>query len=449
MSRQKGRNLRFQPAGGEKQASIPVGKKQLLTIERLAHDGRGIAFYQGKTWFVSGALVGEQVIARVQNARSKIVEANAEKIELASVDRQTPACEYFGQCGGCTLQHMPATQQLALKQESLKEHLQRENISPEQWAPALVSAPLAYRRRTRIAVKYDDKQGLQVGFRQAASNAIVPIRQCVILDDKLQALLPALIAHVKALSKPRALGHLELFSGTQVALLVRITEGLPEADQQLLRDLASQQQLQLWWQDKAEPYPDQADSQLGFSLQPWDLTLAWRPGDFVQVNADINQQMITQALDWLAPEPAAKVLDLFCGLGNFALPLAKNVAQVVAVEGVPVMVKRAQENAQANQLSNVKFYHADLNQLLTQQTWSKQQFSAALLDPPREGAAETVKHLPKLGIQRIVYVSCNPATLARDAAQLERSGYKLIRCAVMDMFPQTAHVEAMALFARA
>lgn len=448
MSRHKSRNLRFQPAGGEKQVSIPVGKKQSLKIERLAHDGRGIAFCDGKTWFVTGALVDEQVVARVLSARSKIVEANAEKIEQASPLRKAPACQYFSQCGGCTLQHMSSEQQLALKQKGLAEQLQRSDVVPKEWASALESTSLAYRRRTRIAVKWDEKQGLQVGFRQAASNAIVAVKQCLVLQEDLQQVFPFILQSLQLLNNPRVIGHVELFSGTDIALLVRLTAPLVEQDYAVLRELAQQQNLQLWWQDKGQPYPDNTDAQLGFTLSPWNLTLAWRPGDFVQVNKQINQQMIEQALAWLAPKTNEHVLDLFCGLGNFALPLAKQAAQVVAVEGVPAMVERAQQNAQFNQLTNVQFYHADLNQPLTNHIWAKQKFAGALLDPPREGALETVKYLAKLAVERIVYVSCNPATLARDARELEQRGYKMIRCGVMDMFPQTAHVEAMALFER-
>ncbi|MFT0212348.1 23S rRNA (uracil(1939)-C(5))-methyltransferase RlmD [Pseudomonas sp. F1_0610] len=448
MSRHKGRNLRFQPAGGEKPVAIPVGKKQTLKIERLSHDGRGIAFCESKTWFVTGALVDEQVVARVLNARSKVVEANAEKIEQASPLRQVPKCQYFSQCGGCTLQHMSNAQQLSLKQKGLAEQLQRAGVEPKEWAPSLESTSWAYRRRARIAVKWDDKQGLQVGFRQAASNAIVAVEQCLVLQDDLQQVFPFIVQCLKALYKPRSIGHVEVFSGTHIALLVRLTAPLAEQDYVALRELAQQQNLQLWWQDQGLAYPDKAESTLGFSLPTWNLTLAWRPGDFVQVNDQINQQMIEQALTWLAPKKNEYVLDLFCGLGNFSLPLAKQVAQVVGVEGVPAMVERAKQNAQSNQLNNVQFYHADLNQPLVAHSWAKQKFAGALLDPPREGALETVKYLAKLAVERIVYVSCNPATLARDAAALEQCGYKMIRCAVMDMFPQTAHVEAMALFER-
>jgi 23S rRNA (uracil1939-C5)-methyltransferase len=202
----------------------------------------------------------------------------------------------------------------------------------------------------------------------------------------------------------------------------------------------------LWLQGEGEPTPDQPGQTLGFELTPWDLTLAWRPGDFVQVNAAVNLAMIEQALAWLAPQADERVLDLFCGLGNFALPLARSAGEVVAVEGVQAMVERAAANAQANGLVNASFHQADLSQPLGDAAWAANGFSAVLLDPPRDGAQEVVKNIVRLGARRLVYVSCNPATLARDTQTLVAQGYRLKRAGILDMFPQTAHVEAMALF---
>jgi 23S rRNA (uracil1939-C5)-methyltransferase len=202
----------------------------------------------------------------------------------------------------------------------------------------------------------------------------------------------------------------------------------------------------LWLHGEGQPEPVEPDQALGYRLEPWALELAYRPGDFVQVNAGVNAAMVAQALEWLAPQADERVLDLFCGLGNFALPLARQVREVVAVEGVQAMVERAALNAVSNNLHNVQFFQADLSQSLTDAEWTKQGFSAVLLDPPRDGALEVVRKLASLGAKRLVYVSCNPATLARDTVELVKQGYRLKRAGILDMFPQTAHVEAMALF---
>ena len=441
--------LRFQPAGGSKALAVPAGKKQRLHIERLANDGRGIAFLDGRTWFVAGALAGEEVEARVLGARSQVVEARAERIFTRSEQRRAAPCSHAGQCGGCTLQHLPHSEQLALKQRTLAEQLLRvANVAPDEWAPALVGPEFGYRRRARIAVRWDVKsKQLALGFRAAASQAIVAITECPVLVPPLQALLSSLPEVLRGLRKPQALGHLELFSSTATALLVRHTAPLGEDDVALLQHFCQAQNAQLWLHGEGDPQPQQAGAELGYRLESWGLQLAYRPGDFVQVNGPVNAAMIAQALDWLAPQAGERVLDLFCGLGNFALPLAQQVAEVVAVEGVASMVARAQQNARSNGLANLHFYQADLSKPLDG-AWRQKGFAAVLLDPPRDGAFAVVKQIGALGAERLVYVSCNPATLARDTLELLKQGYRLKRAGILDMFPQTAHVEAMALFAR-
>ena len=441
--------LRFQPAGGSKAVAVPTGKKQRLHIERLANDGRGIAFVDGRTWFVAGALADEDVEARVLGARSQVVEARAERIFTSSAQRRAAPCAHAGQCGGCTLQHLPHSEQLALKQRTLAEQLLRvASVAPEEWAPPLVGPEFGYRRRARIAVRWDVKsKQLAVGFRAAASQDIVAIADCPVLVQPLQTLLSALPEVLRGLRKPQALGHVEIFSGTAMALLVRHTAPLSEEDVAHLQHFCQAQNAQLWLQGEGDPQPQQADAELGYRLESWGLQLAYRPGDFVQVNGPVNEAMIAQALDWLAPQAGERVLDLFCGLGNFALPLAQRVAEVVAVEGVATMVARAQQNARSNGLENLHFYQADLSNPLDG-AWMQKGFSAVLLDPPRDGAFAVVKQIAALGAERVLYVSCNPATLARDTAELLKQGYRLKRAGILDMFPQTAHVEAMALFER-
>jgi 23S rRNA (uracil1939-C5)-methyltransferase len=442
------RGLRFQPAGGTRPNQIPTGKKQRLTIERLANDGRGIAFFEGKTWFVAGSLAGEEVEARVLNAHGKIVEARTERVFQGSAMRRPAPCAHFGRCGGCSVQHVPHTEQLALKQRMLAEQLQRvAGVEPEQWAAPLTGPEFAYRRRARVAVRWDVKaKRLDVGFRAAASQDIVAIDECPVLVQALQPIMMQLPGVLKSFSKPQVLGHVELFRGTSSAVLVRHTAPLAETDLNNLKAFCHTHDAQLWLHGDGDPQPVEASQSLGYRLEPWDLELAYRPGDFIQVNAAVNTAMIEQALEWLAPQADERVLDLFCGLGNFALPLAKTVKEVVAVEGVATMVERATSNAMSNDLHNVAFFQADLSQPLEKADWAAQGFTAVLLDPPRDGAFEVVRKLKTLGARRLLYVSCNPATLARDTVELLSQGYRLKRAGILDMFPQTAHVEAMALF---
>jgi len=440
--------LRFQSTAGERSVGVPVGKRQKLRIERLSHDGRGIAFLEGRTWFVSGALPGEEVEVRVLSSRAKVVEARAERWLSAHPERRELLCRHAGQCGGCTLQHLPAAQQVSLKQQALAEQLSRAGITPVQWAEPLCGPEWGYRRRARLAVRWDLKtRQLSVGFRAAASQDIVSIQECPVLVPSLQRLLEPLQSLLMTLSSPRAIGHLELFSGTTDALLVRTTAPLAEADRQALLAFAEQQTIQLWLQAETLPELLSSSQPLGYALEQWQLLLGYRPGDFIQVNAAINQAMIAQALDWLAVQPGESVLDLFCGLGNFALPLARQGAKVLGLEGIDSMVQQARTNAEQMGMADVQFQRADL---ADPEVWTLPSLSvkatAVLLDPPRDGALEVVSHLKASGARRILYVSCNPATLARDAAVLGRQGYALKRAGVLDMFPQTAHVEAMALF---
>ena len=442
------RGLRFQPSGGTKAPQVPTGKKQRLSIERLANDGRGIAFVEGRTWFVSGALAGEEVDARVLGAHGKVVEARAERVLKASELRRAEPCAHAGRCGGCSVQHLPHAEQLALKQRMLAEQLSRvAGVQPEEWAAPLSGPEFGYRRRARVAVRWDAKaKRLDVGFRAAASQDIIAISDCPVLVQPLQPIMSRLPDMLRRLSKPQALGHVELFSGSSIAVLLRHMAPLADADLAILQEFCTFHDAQLWLHGDGEPQPLNADATLGYPLEPWGLELVYRPGDFVQVNAAVNTAMVAQALQWLAPQADERVLDLFCGLGNFALPLARQVREVVAVEGVQAMVERAAQNAVNNNLHNAKFFQADLSQPLAAAGWAGEGFCAVLLDPPRDGAFEVVRKLASLGAKRVVYVSCNPATLARDTQELVKQGYRLKRAGILDMFPQTAHVEAMALF---
>ncbi|NQD96205.1 methyltransferase domain-containing protein, partial [Pseudomonas sp. CrR25] len=364
--------LRFQPSGGTRAAPVPVGKKQKLDIERLANDGRGVGFVDGRTWFVAGALPGEQVEARVLAARSQVVEARSERILSSSPERRVEPCAHARTCGGCSVQHMTHADQLALKQRMLAEQLERlAGLQPQEWAAPLVGPEFAYRRRARIAVRWDGKgKRLDVGFRAAASQDIVAIADCPVLVQPLQPILQGLPALLQGLDKPQAIGHVELFNGSASAVLVRHTAALGAADLDRLQAFCAAQDAQLWLHGADAPQPFEPTASLGYRLAAWDLQLSYRPGDFVQVNAPVNEAMIAQALDWLAPQANERVLDLFCGLGNFALPLARRAREVVAVEGVQAMVERAAQNGASNGLGNVQFFQADLASPLAEAGWA-------------------------------------------------------------------------------
>lgn len=440
------RRLRFQPAGGTPPALTPGS--QTLRIERLAADGRGIGFCGGRTWFVEGALPGELVSARASSARGVVTEARVLQVLQASAERQQAPCAQAGRCGGCSLQHLSYGRQLELKQQGLADQLQRQaGLRPQQWAAPLFGPALGYRRRARIAVHWRAKsRHLAVGFRALASRDIVELTDCPVLTPPLQPLARGLPSALRGLRSAAGIGHVELFQGTATALLVRHLVDLPGDDLQRLQDFCAGHGAQLWLQGRGEAHPVDPTQQLGYRLPAWDLTLGCQPDDFVQVNAAVNDAMLAQAVAWLAPSPGQRLLDLFCGLGNFSLPLARSYGQVVGVEGVPAMVRRAQDNARRAALDNAQFFQADLSKPLTPAGWTRERYDALLLDPPREGARQMVESLSLLNIPRLLYVSCNPATLARDAGLLGSQGYRLRRAGLLDMFPQTSHSEAMLLF---
>ncbi|QJD60561.1 23S rRNA (uracil(1939)-C(5))-methyltransferase RlmD [Pseudomonas sp. gcc21] len=432
-------------------APAAIGQRIEVVLDRLSHDGRGIGRWQGRTTFVEGGLPGERVTGRVIRARSKLIEARIDKLLESSPERQAPRCRHADICGGCTLQHIAHHTQIELKQQALVQQLQHfAGITPERWMPPLRGPAYGYRQRTRLSVRWDQRTGrLQTGYRQSASNELVEINECPILIPALEALVKELPNALQQLKACTGLGHVELIGGEAPAMVVRHIRPLDEQDVALLEQLASRHNIDLWLQGETEAMrfsrQEGAPSELAYRLDEQDLRFTFAPGDFTQVNAVMNQQMVNQAMDWLDAKPGQKVLDLFCGVGNFSLPLAKRGAEVTGVEGDARMVERATVNAQNNHLNAVHFYQADLSKPFTNETLD-QQYQAALLDPPRDGAETLVAALAERGIGRILYVSCNPATLARDAGILASKGYRLVQAGVMDMFPQTAHVEAMALF---
>lgn len=444
-----------------------------FTITGLSHDGRGVATYgddashnpdkQGKKVFVNFALPNEQVLASLTNSRKTFEEADCINV-LANPasSRQTPPCTHFGMCGGCSLQHLHPAAQIEFKQQMLAELLQHQaGTQPLQWLPPIVGTKTDYRTKARLGVRYvAKKEKALVGFRERASNFLADIDSCHILDSRLGQQLTALKALIYQLEGREHIAQLEIAMGDarldakSVAVIVRHLQPLTEADINLLTEFFAQHQWQLYLQPKGYDSVHRLDEPSGkmrlhYQLPSFNLKFAFSPLDFTQVNVSVNQQMTKLACDLLELKTGEKVLDLFCGLGNFSLPLAKLVGKtglVVGVEGSEDMVERAKTNATANGLVNTKFYAQDLTQDFSATAWAKQGFDALLIDPPRSGAAEVMGYLPKFKAKRLVYVSCNPATLARDTALLLQAGYVLTHAGVMDMFTHTAHVESIARF---
>lgn len=427
-----------------------------LAVESLSHDGRGVARDEGKTCFIDNALPGETVTAVYTGRHRRFDELRALSVDEPAPERVEPPCAHAGICGGCSLQHMEPSAQIAFKQATLKEHFAHfGGIEPEQWEPPMTGPKLGYRRKARLGVRYVFKrEEVLVGFREKRNSFITAIDGCEVLDPRVGKRIPALRELILSLSVFRELAQIEVACGDESAALVfRHLAPLSEADLAAMVAFGQSQDLHIYLQPKGPDsvhriWPLEGEERLSYSLDSFGVRLFFHPMDFTQVNAEINQQMVSQALDWLDPQPEERVLDLFCGLGNFTLPLATRAGQVVGVEGDETMVVRGRENACRNGLENTEFHGADLQADFTQASWAKEGFDKILIDPPRSGALEVVQYLSAFGAKRIVYVSCNPATLARDAGVLVTHGYRLVRAGVMDMFPHTAHVESMAVFER-
>jgi 23S rRNA (uracil1939-C5)-methyltransferase len=426
------------------------------TIESLSHDGRGIARIDGKTIFIDGALVGENIKFLYTKKHKKYDEGKTvEVLDSANKDRVDAKCQHFGVCGGCSLMHMSPEAQLALKQNTLEEHLTHfGNITPQQWLEPLTGPLWGYRRKARLGVKHvPKKERVLVGFREKGTPYLAVLEQCEVLDQRVGSRLAELGEMIANLDAYNRIAQIEVaMDDEHTALVFRNLDLLSERDQQALIAYGQANDLWIYLQsggpDTVTPlWPE--NPQLSYVPEE-GLQLDFEPNDFTQVNAGINHKMIQRTMDLLEVASEDRILDLFCGLGNFTLPLAKRVTEVVGVEGDQALVQHAKANANKNNLENATFEQADLTQTeLKDYPWAKAGFNKILLDPPRSGALEVLHQLADLGAERIVYVSCNPATLARDAGELVNNhGYTLVSTGVMDMFPHTTHVESIALFAR-
>lgn len=421
-------------------------------VRTISHDGRGIARLDGKTVFIEGALPGEDVEFRIQHRHRDYDEAQVQNILSASPERVTPLCEHFGVCGGCNLQHLAPAAQLSAKQQTLLDNFKRiGHVQPEKILAPLTGPVWGYRRRARLSVRQVPVKGrVLVGFVEKYSPHVTDTHRCETLHPKIGNLIQPLATLLGELSIADRIPQIEIAVGdTATVLVLRTLSPISKADHGKLSVFEWAHDLRFYLQpgrkDTAVPLNGERAS-LSYRLPDWDVEITFEPADFIQVNAEINRQLVNRVIEVLQVEPGHRVLDLFCGLGNFTLPLARVAKEAVGVEGEIGLVQRAHANAERNCFSNVRFHQADLFTDQKDALWLKQTYHRLLLDPPRAGAREILACLGPRLPQRVVYVSCHPATLARDTAVLvQEHGYRLLSAGVLDMFPHTAHVESIAV----
>jgi len=434
---------------------LPPSEPQQTPITSLTHDGRGVARLDGKTVFVEGALPGETVRWVYTRRRRDFDEAKLVEVVEPSAHRVEPHCPHFGVCGGCSLQHLDPAEQVRTKQRILLDNLARlGKVAPASVLEPLIGPVWGYRRKARLGIRYvAAKGGVLVGFRERHSNRIAVLHSCAVLDPKVGSQLQSLAACIGELSCFDKIAQAEVaIDDRNAALVLRHLAPLSSADEEILTAFGERTGLAIYLQCGGPDtvrllWPEQL--QLAYRLDDDRVEIHFAPTDFTQVNAAMNQRMLDRVLTLIEVDEDDQVLDLFCGLGNFTLPLARRAAAVVGVEGDAGLIARARANASANALANVEFHVANLAESHDRAPWPECAYDKVLLDPPRSGAAQILPALIRLDARRIVYVSCNPATLARDAGILVREGGYALECAgVMDMFPHTAHVESVALFVR-
>lgn len=448
--------------GRSRNRTPAVPQRVELFIESIDLEGNGVGHLDGKVHFVEGAITGERVLAEVVKSKPSYARAKAVEVLQASSLRTQPKCPHFGVCGGCAMQHIEPSAQIAIKNRALEDLLERiGRQKPEQMMRPIEGPDWGYRHRARLTARLVPKKGgMLVGFHEKGSSYVALMRECHILPKHVSDMLLPLAAMLEAMSNPNRMPQIELAVGHgTTALVLRHLEPLTESDLQALRQFAQQYDVQWWLQPQGpasahllDPLPPQAGSGLHYSIPSFGVQMQFKPTDFTQVNHLINDAMISRALSLLDVAPTDRVLDLFCGLGNFSLPLATRSSYVKGFEGSEDLVYRAGENAQLNGLADKTDFHVRNLFEVTSSEWeSWGQYDKVLIDPPRDGALEVCKAIVGAARQfqpsRIVYVSCNPATLARDTAVLCQTGpYRLMQAGVVNMFPHTAHVESIAVF---
>jgi 23S rRNA (uracil1939-C5)-methyltransferase len=439
---------------GKSAAALETG-----VVADLTHEAEGVvrgAESSGKTVFIAGALPGERVSFRRVSFHRSHDEAELVEVLEPSPRRVTPRCAHFGVCGGCALQHLDPAAQLQAKQKELAENLARiGHVEPDEWLPPLLGPVWGYRRRARLSSRYVAKKGRSlVGFREKQGRYVADVARCEVLAEPMAGLVGRLGELLTSMQRRESIPQIEMsLSDGERVLVIRVLDPLPESDLDALRDFERAQGLRILLQpgglDTVAPLtPGPVD--LHYRLDDFGLRLDFGPTDFVQVNGAINAGMVARAIELLRVEPTDRVLDLYCGLGNFTLPLARRAAAVVGVEGEAGLIERARANARRNGIENASFHVADLSVAPDRNLpWMRGGFDKVLLDPPRVGAAEVLSAVAHLAPSRVVYISCHTGSLARDLGQLtQEHGFRLRAAGVLDMFPHTTHVESVAVLER-
>jgi len=425
-------------------------------VAALNSDGEGVV-REGKTAFVAGALPGEQIRFQRYAAHKGYDEARLLEVLEASPDRVVPRCRHFGVCGGCALQHLSHDAQLAAKDRELRDALERVGrVAPAAWLAPLQGPVWGYRRRARLGARYvTSKERSLVGFRERTGSFVADIDRCDVLVPKVGEMIPALSRLATQLSIRMRLPQIEVAAAdNQTALVLRTLSPPSAADRELMAAFEEEQGVRIYLQagspNNLETL-DGRDEPLWYELPEFDLRLTFLPSDFVQINGEMNQRMIARVVELLGLDASSQLLDLFCGLGNFTLPIARHAATVVGIEGEAGLVQRARDNAAANGLANVRFHAANLagpeaSTQCLRLAGAASVFTHVLLDPPRTGARDVLEAVAALAPRRVVYVSCHPGSLARDLAILvDTHGFRLRAAGIVDMFPHTNHVESVAV----
>lgn len=427
-----------------------LNKKIELDINDLDHQGRGVGRYQGKVCFVQGALPNEKVQAIVTEDKKQLLNAKLHQVLQPSPARIEPDCPWFASCGGCQLQHLSYDAQIQQKQTRVDQLFAKQGLTNLPWQPPLQSQPYQYRNRTRLSAWYEGKQNkLHLGFRQFNSKKIVEVDQCLVIAPKFSNLLPELVQVLNQLAWKKHITHVELNSaGQRDCISLRVLNKPAGEDNKTLIEFAVKHDLDIYLHQNDDEYTKvhAASDKLYYSINA--LKLQFGLSDFTQVNSSANVAMIEQAQNWLELNKQDNLLDLFCGLGNFSLPVAQKVLKVVGIEGSRSMVDKAKRNASDNQLTNAQFYKQDLSAVdgLEKIDWNG--FNKIILDPSRQGAMQICQQSKDWSADKVLYVACDPNSLTRDSQYLLASGYKMIKIGLIDMFPQTSHIETMALFSR-
>jgi len=449
--------------GRQRRQRLPEGNIETV-IAAMSSEGRGIAHVDERTVFIDQALLGERVLFKYTKLSKNIAEGRVVEVLQPSELRVTPKCAAFDMCGGCSLQHMSSAAQIELKQSMLLDQLAHNKVTPDVVLEPLLGPEYGYRHKARLGVRYvSKKEKVLVGFRESNSAFLTEMSRCEVLHPSVGEIIEDIANCIDQLEGRRSVAQIEVAVGdNQTVLVFRHLEALSVEDRQILSDFCQKhslvcylqagkpEDLELLYPEHAEALyyllPDEPSAHAGQSAS--SLRIEFQPSDFTQVNPEINKRMVANAIDFLGLSESDKVLDLFSGLGNFALAMARHCQQVTAVEGSLPMVKKARHNAEINNITNADFIFADLySDEVLSAPWLKQQYDKILLDPPRSGAAAILPALKKMQAKIIVYVSCHPATLARDAAVLvNEMGYKLSKAGIMNMFPHTGHVESIAVF---